>query len=64
MALLYVALVSVGASVVFVALLAAGVRSVITAKTGTRRGGATTVTLSLGYGCSRWPGSPCSSTST
>jgi len=48
-ALLLVALVSIGASVAFVALLAAGIRSMIVARAGTARGGRATATLSLGY---------------
>jgi hypothetical protein len=50
MALLVVGLVSIGASVVFVALLAAGIRSVITAKASAARGGSSAAILSLGYG--------------
>ena len=48
-ALVLVALVSIGMSVVFVILLATGIRLVVTSHTATRSGGRGAVALSTGY---------------
>jgi len=48
-ALLVVALVSIATSVVFSALLAAGIRFVVSGRDASRPDGASTVTVSLGY---------------
>jgi hypothetical protein len=49
MALLIVAGVSIVAAVVFMTLLAAGIRSVVTARAHVAAGGSSGVSLSLGY---------------
>jgi hypothetical protein len=48
-ALLIVAAVSIGSSVVFVALLAAGIRSVVAARAHTAQGGPAGAALPVGY---------------
>lgn len=48
-ALLIVAVVSIGSSVLFVALLAAGIRSVVAARAHTARGGSAGAALPVGY---------------